>query len=135
MMNVLNKRWLSQGWRVMDPKDSEAMALVWIESLDAHRVPYDQYAELYRRSIDLRVRRLNQGLRCDDFSVDLMLACWPSLRDELHDKRVREGRYLESNAASDCDMCHGGGMRLKVNEHDPSKSGYVRCDHGNGEAK
>jgi hypothetical protein len=131
MMNVLNKRWLSQGWHVMNPKDSETMALVWIEVLDLNRIPFHHYETLYHRSVELRARRLAQGLKCDDFSVDMMVSCWPGLAQELHDKRVKTGRYLEPNAASDCEMCFGSGMRKKVNERNPQLSGFVPCDHGN----
>ncbi len=123
MMNVLNKRWLSKGWRVMDPDDSEAMAIVWIESLNSSKIPHQQYEELFRRCVDLRSRRLTQGLECDEFSVDMMIACWPSLAKELEEKRIAEGRYLAQTAASDCPRCFGSGMECV-----PGK-GSRPCDH------
>lgn len=112
MLNVLNKRWLTQGWRVMDKADAEIMAIAWIEVLDQYKVPHDQYAELYRRCLELRSRRLSNGLKCDDFSVEMMIACWPSLAKEIHDKRVAEGKYLSSTAESDCDRCYGSGYEV-----------------------
>ena len=112
MLNVLNKRWLTQGWRVMDKADAEIMAIAWIEVLDQYKVPHDQYAELYRRCLELRSRRLSNGLKCDDFSVEMMIACWPSLAKEIHDKRVAEGKYLSSTDESDCDRCYGSGYEV-----------------------
>lgn len=112
MLNVLNKRWLTQGWRVMDKADAEIMAIAWIEVLDQYKVPHDQYAELYRRCLELRSRRLSNGLKCDDFSVEMMIACWPSLAKEIHDKRVAEGKYLSSTAESDCERCYGSGIEV-----------------------
>ena len=112
MLNVLNKRWLTQGWRVMDKADAEIMAIAWIEVLDQYKVPHDQYAELYRRCLELRSRRLSNGLKCDDFSVEMMIACWPSLAKEIHDKRVAEGKYLSSTAESDCERCYGSGYEV-----------------------
>lgn len=128
MLNVLDKRWLSMGWRAMDPKDSEVMALVWIEILDRERVPYQHYEELYRRCVGLRARRLSQGLKCDDFSVEMMIACWPSLAAEIRERMVKEGRYLEQNAAAGCEKCYGTGMEVV-----PGKGARV-CKHGNGDA-
>lgn len=96
----------------MDEADSEPMALVWIESLDGARVPFERYAELYRRSIELRARRLAQGLKCEDFSVDMMIACWRELCKEI-DKNMRDsGRYLPETAESDCPRCYGSGMEV-----------------------
>lgn len=107
----------------MDEADSEPMALVWIESLDAARIPFEQYAELYRRSITLRARRLAQGLKCEDFSVDMMIACWPSLAQELEQERINSGRYLSETAISDCPRCFGSGMEVV-----PGKGAKV-CQH------
>lgn len=112
MQNVLNKRWLSQGWRVMDPDDSEAMAMVWIEIMDEHKIPYQHYQELYRRSIGLRAKRLEQGLKCEDFSADLLVACWPGLVKDIEQRRIAEKRYLPDTAESDCPRCFGSGMEV-----------------------
>ena len=131
MVQVLAKRWLSQGWRVMDEEDSEPMALVCNESLDSERIPFRYYEELYRRSVKLRSRRLAQGLKCDDFSVEMMIACWPSLAGEIREREKAERRFLPANAESTCELCFGSGMRKKINENDPKLSGYVVCDHGN----
>jgi hypothetical protein len=123
MVSVLAKRWLTQGWRILGPDDSEVMALAWIELLDQDRVPYQHYEELYRRAVDLRSRRLSQGLRCDDFSAELMLACWPGLARELEQKRIDERRYLPDTAASDCPKCFGSNMEVV-----PGKGARV-CKH------
>lgn len=131
MLNVLNKRWLTMGWRVMDRDDAEVMAIAWIEFMDTQKIPHEHYAELYKRALELRTRRLNAGMKCEDFSAELMAAGWPSLADELRQKRIRSGRFLESNAASDCELCFGSGMRKKTNEQNPKLSGFVPCDHGN----
>ena len=88
MLSVLNKRWLSKSWRAMDPEDSEPMALAFIEVLDKNSIPYEHYHALYLRALDLRIARLNQGLSCEDFSAELMAACWPALRTELNRQKT-----------------------------------------------
>lgn len=110
MMNVLGKRWLSMGWRVMDSADSEAMALVWIETLDEEKIPFKHYGELYRRAVRLRSDRLERGLKCDDFSVEMMIVCWRELSREIEQRMRESGRYLPDTAASDCPRCYGAGM-------------------------
>lgn len=116
MVAVLNKRWLSKGWRVMDIADSEPMALAWIEILNRSEIPYEHYFDLYRRSLDLRVRLLNKGQEADDFSADMMAACWPSLQIELRERDISAGRTLTTTAPSQCLRCYGTGMEAIYNE-------------------
>lgn len=129
MIAVLNKRWISQGWRAMEIKDSEPMALVWIEALNYSGVPYEHYAELYRMSVQLRATRLAQGLKCDDFSVDTMIACWSTLRHDLRDREIKAGRTLTGYAQSQCLNCYGTGIEIIMSD------GYVSarpgCTHEN----
>lgn len=118
------------GWRVMDPKDAEPMALTWIEQLDREKVPSDHYHELYTRSVGLRARRLENGLKCDDFSVDLMIACWPGLKADLKEREIQAGRTLSANAGSVCQHCFGSGWVSSI------EKGYQvsrRCNHSNAE--
>lgn len=112
MLNVLDKRWLSQGWRPMEKETAQAMAVVWIEALDLANIPFRHYEELFRRAVKLRARRYEQGLKCDDFSVDLMIACWAGLAADLRQQDINSGRMLTTTAASDCDTCFGTGMEI-----------------------
>jgi len=128
MLAVLNRRWLANGWRVMDPADSETMALVWIELLDRDRIPYQHYDELFRRAVDLRARRLENGLKCDDFSAEMMIACWPPLAAELHKRDIRSGRFLTPNAESDCPRCYGTGVE-RIIDADGKAWAKPGCDH------
>jgi hypothetical protein len=127
MLDVLKKRWQTRGWRPMEPADSEPMALDWIETMDREHIPFQHYRELYFRSLQLRANRMEQGLECDDFSVEMMIACWPSLRQELKQKEIDAGRTLSANAESVCKWCLGTGWR-NGDMNDPSK-GVKRCDH------
>jgi hypothetical protein len=126
MLTVLNKRWLSQGWRAMDPKDSEPMAVVFIEALNDAEVPYRHYDELYRRAVKMRAQRYSEGLKCDDFSVDMMIACWPSLRREIRQQEIDTGRTLTANAESICRHCLGTGWRPI---DDSQNAAVKKCDH------
>jgi len=111
----------------MDTKDSEPMAITWIEQLDREQIPYSQYFELYTRCIGLRARRIEQGLKCDDFSVDMMIACWPNLQRELKQKEIDQGRTLPNNAESVCPKCFGSGFEL----YREGQYQYTRkCQHG-----
>jgi len=129
MLAVLNKRWMSQGWRVMDPKDSEPMALTWIESLDRERIPFEHYNELYRRSVSLRSQRLAQGLKCDDFSVDMMIACWPGLKADLHQRDIDSGRLLTATAPTQCLRCYGTGLEQIYDEAGNKLGVREGCKH------
>lgn len=110
----------------MDKADSEPMALVFIEALNREAVPYQQYHELYQRSLGMRARRMEQGLSCDDFSVDMMLACWPALKREIKQREIDAGTMLPANAESVCNMCFGTGFK-RVKEG--SYFGTRPCDH------
>lgn len=118
------------GWRAMDPEDSEPMAVVWIEALNRAGIPRQSYLELYYRCIELRARRLTEGLECDGFSVDMMISCWPSLQKEIREREINAGRTLTSNAASGCPHCLGSGMRY-VDPANPGQGIEGRCDHQN----
>jgi hypothetical protein len=87
MLAVLNKRWLSQGWRVMDPKDAEPMALAWIEILDKYQIPYEHYHGLYLRAIETRTFRIAQGLNATEFTAELMASCWQSYCEQQNQER------------------------------------------------
>ena len=123
MMNVLAKRWLTMGWRIQDPDDAKVMAIAFIEVMDRENIHYRHYEDLYRRSVALRADRMREGVRCDDFSADLMIACWPSLRHEIRQREIDAGRTLPDTAASDCPRCYGVGMEVVPNH------GARRCDH------
>lgn len=113
----------------MDPDDSKIMALAWIENLDEHHIPYRHYEELYRRSIGLRAQRLNEGLECDDFSVDMLIACWPGLSHEIQRRDIEAGRTLPDTAASDCPRCFGVGMETLPDPDNPRYRTARLCDH------
>lgn len=129
MLDVLKARWQTKGFHAMDKADSEPMALAFIRELDRHSIPYQHYRKLYERSVDLRARRIAQGLKCDDFSVDTMVACWPQLKQDLYDQDVEAGRMLTATAATQCLRCYGTGLET-IFDDDGKKLG-VRpgCKH------
>lgn len=110
MLDVLKTRWQTKGWHVMAKEDSEPMAVEFIRELDRHSVPYQHYRELYNRAIDLRAARINNGLSCDDFSVEMMLACWPSLQRDIRQREIDSGRLLTETSQTQCGRCFGTGM-------------------------
>jgi hypothetical protein len=95
----------------MDRTDAEAMAIVFIQTLDLKNIPYQHYGELYNRIAQLRASRTAQGLKTDEFSADLMLACWDGLasdiarREREHNDQLRS-RYLPPDPDDDqCPRC------------------------------
>lgn len=128
MLDVLKARWQTRGWHAMAKEDSEPMALEFIKVMNRHEIPYQQYRELYDRSVDLRARRVEQGLSCDDFSADMMVACWPSLKQDLHERQVAAGRTLTASAQSQCLRCFGTGMET-VTDAEGRKSVRPGCQH------
>ena len=84
MLAVLNKLWLSRGYHVMDPADAEPMALSFIEHLDEAGVPYEHYQQLYRATVAYRAEQRRNGKRVDEFSAELMVTCWPGLKEQLN---------------------------------------------------
>ncbi len=95
---------------MMDEQDSSVMAVAFIEILDDNNIPFKHYAELYQRAVGLRASRLANGLKCEDFSADLMVGCWAGLAKDIHDRDVRSGKYLPDAVATDCESCFGTGM-------------------------
>ena len=113
----------------MTDPDSEPMALAFIEAFNRHQIPYQQYGELYTRAMDLRARRLAQGLKTDDFSADLLIACWPGLKSELHDREVAAGRTLTATSATQCLRCYGTGMENVFDDEGRSLGVRPGCKH------
>jgi hypothetical protein len=107
MLDVLKARWQTKGFHAMEKENSEPMALECIRDLDRHGIPYQHYRELYLRSKDLRSQRMAQGLNCDDFSTDMMIACWPALRKEISERGPKQ---LSPTAPSQCTRCYGTGL-------------------------
>ena len=103
------------------------MALAFLERLDG--IPYQHFDELARRAGALRARRLEQGMKCDDFSADMMVACWPALRADLHDRDVAAGRTLTSSAESQCPKCGGTGMERVIDSQGKYLGTRNGCRH------
>lgn len=127
MLAVLKARWQTRGWHVMDKKDAEPMAQEFVRELNRHEIPYTAYRELYQRSQDLRAKRLAQGLPCEDFSSDLMIACWPQMKADLREREIAAGRTLTASAETQCGRCFGTGMeRIKTDKGWATRKG---CTH------
>lgn len=129
MLDVLKARWQTKGWHVMRKEDSEPMAIEFIKALERHQIPYAHYRELYDRSLDLRARRMGQGLSCDDFSADMMVARWPSLRAEIREREIAEGRTLTVTAPTQCLRCYGTGMEIIYGERGEKVGVKPGCMH------
>jgi hypothetical protein len=129
MLSVLNKRWLSKGWNAMERENAEPMALVFIERLNEENVPYQLYEELFNRSVKMRAQRMAQGLGCDDFSVDMMLACWPALRKEIREKEIASKSMLPETAESRCPRCMGLGKEYVFDAEGKLLGVKQTCDH------
>lgn len=110
----------------MPAKDAEVMAHAWIEILNEQDIPHRHYEELYRRAIGLRVRRIGQGMQCDDFTAELMAACWEGLRRDIRQREIESGRVLTANAESVCSSCGGSGFKpVGEGRHAP----VTKCNH------
>lgn len=86
------------GWHVMSPKDAEPMALSFIELLDAEGIGHEYYQPLYQQAIAFRAEQIRQGKQCPDFSAELMISCWPALRERMNFERqnkIASDRQLE----------------------------------------
>jgi hypothetical protein len=110
MTSVLNRRWLSMGWRIQAPEDSDPMAIAFITTLDTMNVPYRHYDELYDRTIAVRAKRIAHGLSSEDFSADLMLSCWPQLAEDIHNREIDRKRLLPPDPEDICQLCFATGM-------------------------
>jgi hypothetical protein len=88
------------------------MALAWIEALNREGVPWQRYDEIYHRTIKLRARRFAAGLQCDDFSVEMMIACWNELEEDIRQREIASRQYIPAVAESGCDKCFGTGVEI-----------------------
>jgi len=127
MGDVIDRWRLNKGWTPLD-NDSQMMAISsWVNVLDSENIPASAYGELFVRALKLRAALMAQGKQPPEMGVDLMLACWESLRVELEQKRIDAGRTLTANAASVCGLCLGTGFK-----REKDADGYFtarKCNH------
>jgi hypothetical protein len=48
----------------------------------------DCFQELFWRAVDVRVKRMEQGLNCPDLTPDLVASCWEPLRKEIFEAKA-----------------------------------------------
>lgn len=125
MFAVINKSRMLNGWTTKTAQELDATIRTWAEVFDRYRIPYRHYDELYKRAFKWRVDQMHRDGKAEPMDAVMLAACWPGLSDELKSRMVAEGRYLEANAASDCERCFGSGMEVI-----PGKGARL-CTHGN----
>jgi len=126
MGDVIDRWRLNKGWNPLD-NESQMMAIQsWVNVLDSENVPASAYNELFVRALKLRASLFAQGKQPPDMGIELMLACWESLRMEIETRRVEQGRTLGTNAASVCGLCKGSGWQ-EIEKW--GAKGVTRCNH------
>lgn len=130
MSSVLAKMYLNRGWRPMEPKDAEAMALVWIETLDRHDVPYRHYETLYQRALDLRIKMRQDGEDDPpDLNAELLATQWKGLQNDIRQREVDAGRTLTSHAQTLCPRCFGTNFEYRFENDQPIGVTGKACQH------
>lgn len=120
------------GWGAAKRGDLDATIRVWFEAFTSFRIPADAYDALYKRAIEVRANELQRGNTPPTFGAELMISCWTGangLRAEIEERRVRDGRTLTENAASQCVKCFGSGHEYMFDEKGRTYGVVGKCDH------
>lgn len=130
-LSVINKYRIGRGWGAIAPDIAEETALVWIEQLDRYGIPAECYEALYRRTVDARVAKRQQGQPVADLTAEDLIASWTGangLQAEMRAREIERGRTLTADAASQCPKCYGSGWEyVRENGRDIGVKG--RCAH------
>lgn len=114
--DVLDAWRISQGWKPFDQKTQDKTIEIWCLLLDAEHVPHEYYAELFKRAMNFRAKELLKGREIPAFCVELLLAMWEPMRNEVIRKRIQERigsrRILPEYAESQCPDCYGTGTQV-----------------------
>lgn len=113
MMAIINKRWLTMGWRMLEVEDARIMAQAWIEVFDAAGIPPECYAELYRRTLIYNSSCIANNLEIKQFNAELMIAVWKMYKAEI--MAVLNLQKPEPKLPkSECNKCFG--TRIEIVE-------------------
>lgn len=115
------------GWQTRTAQELDATIHTWDEVISGYKIPLDAYPELYKRAFDTRQIALRNGKEPPSFDVTLLISQWTGeygLASEWRKRDIASGRFLETNAASDCDICFGSGFET-------TPKGARKCGHGN----
>ena len=105
MVAILSKWRIIKGWGARDGGDVVAMAKVFIEVLNRHRVPSEHYDALYSRFIDGRARTMANGGRADDLTPEALVSLWTGQHGLASEVRAA----VPQIAAPDCGKCGNTG--------------------------
>lgn len=125
---VINKIRIAKGWSVLNASDAEIHAMVWLEVLNAAKVPHNAYDALYQRAMQAKARKLSMGDKDFELTPEFLVSMWlgeHGLGEEL--KRQEKRTALSQNAESICGHCYGSGFR--VMEMNDGYTGAMKCDH------
>lgn len=113
---IINQIRAVQGWGVLSARDLEAVTTVWWREFARHRIPVEQYQELFRRAFDARAKALAADDR-NPPAIDAvaLVSHWVGehgLNAELYRRRVESRRALSAAASGNCERCYGAGMEI-----------------------
>jgi hypothetical protein len=129
LFTIINQTRALQGWSLASAVELEPICKVWWKELSRYQIPHECYQTLFERAFDARVNSINAGAKnIPNIDAIGLISGWVGehgLREERNRARIAEGRYLESNAPSDCDLCFGTGWESVLGK------GARFCKHGN----
>lgn len=132
LFSVINKARLLSGWTAREAGDLDSTIKAWAEIFDIYEIPHLVYEDLYRRAVDLRVNRINQGLDCPNITAELIASCWigeHGLRAEIKQKEIEARNRLPETAQSQCARCFGVGIELVYGENGTRLGARPGCQH------
>ncbi len=114
LFTVINKVRLLNGWTSRTAKELDPTIRVWFEALSGYAIPISAYNDLYKRALDVRQSKLQNGNKdVPQIDATLLIAQWEGphgLKSELRLREIAAGRTLTAQAASQCTKCFGTGM-------------------------
>jgi hypothetical protein len=123
---LVNKHRLANGWSLFTQEQCQDMAPVWIEILDAERIPVGAYDDLYTKAMHRIARVLADGKKAPEFNATLLTSVWLGDSELQWKHYPRPSWNAISGEVERCQHCLGTGWEY-VKESFPREVARCRC--------
>lgn len=136
LFGIINKTRLLNGWTTRTAEELDATIRTWAEVFAKYNIPLasDVLTRLYLKAFDVRQSALQKGDDPPPCDATLLVSQWTGeygLAAEIKKERIREKKYLTSNAESVCPRCLGTNLERLFSDEGKMlgvKMGAA-CDH------
>jgi hypothetical protein len=123
---LLNKQRLANGWGLLTQEQCEDMAPVWIEILDAERIPSNAYEELYIKAMRQIAKIQADGKKPPEFNATLLTSIWVGSSELRWKYYPMPNQIVAGSELVVCKYCYNSGWEF-VKESFPREVARCRC--------